>query len=81
MLVLNIFEWFLSVVLISALYDDKLIDAAQLILLLTQPDTSVKYFVSVHGQSSNDGDLIAPQFVSLNSPFLKEFLYVYAQKC
>ena len=81
MLALNIFELFVSVVLISTLYDDKLSDVAQLIHRLTHPDTSLEYFVSVHEQSLNDGDLIARQFISLNSPFLKEPLYVYAQMC
>ena len=80
-LALNIFESFVSIVLISSLNDDKLSDVAQLIRLLTQPDMSFEYFVSVHEQSLNDGDLIARQFISLNSPFLKEPLYVYAQMC
>ena len=64
-----------------SLDDDKLSDVAQLIGLLTQPDTSPKYFVSVHEQSLNDGDLIAWQFGWLNSPFLKELLYVYSPMC
>ena len=62
--------------MIATLNDDKLSDVVQLIRLLTQPDMSFEYFVSVHEQSLNDGDLIAEQFVSLNSPFLKELLYV-----
>ena len=63
-LVLNIFELFGSVVLISPLNDDNLSDVAQLIGLLTQPDTSVEYFVSVHEQSLNDGDVILPRNLS-----------------
>ena len=57
---LNIFESLVSVVLISTLSDDKLSDVAQPIRLLTQPDTSVEHFVSIHEQWLNDGDLPRP---------------------
>ena len=50
-LVLNSVEWFESVVLFSPLNDDKLSNIAKLIRQLTQPDTSVEYFVLVHEQS------------------------------
>ena len=81
MVALNSVEWFESVVLISLLYDDKLSDVTQLIHLLIQLDRSPGYFVSVHEQSPFDGDLIVRQFVSLNSPFLKELKHVYVQMC
>ncbi len=62
--------------MISSLYNAPINDGYVLIPERVILDKIDVYFVLVHEQSLNDDDLIDFQFLSLNSPFLRELLYV-----